>query len=157
MRVFTFKATRKTIFAAIIAVTAVFAVTIAVVGTTVSKPASAQSNSIKAETDSERIAFLAQYGWEVKKEVAEVREVVIPGEFDEVYTNYNKIQTDQGFDLTKYQGKTVKRWTYTVTNYPGYETADYIMANILVFNDEVIGGDICSTQLDGFMHTFKTK
>lgn len=157
MRVFTFKATRKTIFTAIIAVTAVFAVAIAVIGTTVSRPASAQTNSIKATTDSERIAFLAQYGWEVKKEVAEVREVVIPQEFDDVYTNYNKIQLDQGFDLTKYQGKTVKRWTYTVTNYPGYETVDYIMANILVSDGEVIGGDICSTEIDGFMHTFKTK
>lgn len=157
MRVFTFKANKKTIFATLMAVTAVVAIAIAVIGTTATKTASTQSNSIKASTDSERIAFLAQYSWEVKKEVAEVREVVIPQEFNDVYQNYNKIQLEQGFDLTKYQGRPVKRWTYTVTNYPGYENTDFIKANILVFDGQVIGGDICSTELDGFMHTFKTK
>ncbi len=103
----------------------------------------------------ELLDFISTYGWEVKQEPDEVREVVIPAEFDEVYTNYNSIQTAQGLDLTPFKGQRVKKWTYTVTNYPGYETEDCIKINILVYEGCVIGGDICSVKLDGFMHGFE--
>ena len=39
-------------------------------------------------------------------------------------------------------------------NYPGYEDLDCIHATLLIYDGQVIGGDICSTQLDGFMHGF---
>lgn len=110
----------------------------------------------RASTAKERMAFIAQFGWTVSEEPSEVREIVIPSEFDDVYTNYNEIQINQGFDLTDYRGKRVKRWTYAVTNYPGTEgdSADVIRINLLVFDGLVIGGDVCSLKLDGFMHGF---
>lgn len=103
----------------------------------------------------ELLDFISSYGWEVKQEPDEVREVVIPAEFDDVYTNYNSIQLAQGLDLLPFKGQRVKKWTYTVTNYPGYETEDCIKINILVYEGCVIGGDVCSIRLDGFMHGFE--
>ena len=33
----------------------------------------------------------------------------------------------QGFDLKTYSGMRVKRWTYSVKNYPGHENKNYII------------------------------
>lgn len=104
---------------------------------------------------SQVLSFISSYGWEVDEEPDEVREVIIPAEFDDVYENYNAIQLKQGYDLRNYAGERVKRWTYTVRNYPDYTDTDCIKINVLVFDGEVIGGDVCSVRLDGFMHGFK--
>ena len=58
----------------------------------------------------------------------------------------------QGCDLSKYAGKRCKRYTYVIENYPGQ--AEGVRANILVYKNKVIGGDVCSVELDGFMHGF---
>lgn len=116
--------------------------------------AAAVKPSLDASTEEERLAFLGGFGWQADKGSEEVTEVIIPEEFDEVYLSYNELQKQQGFDLQDYAGKRVKRWTYTVTNYPGYENKPCIRANILVLDGKVIGGDICSVELDGFMHAF---
>lgn len=110
--------------------------------------------NLKASTQEERVNFLSQFGWEIDEEPVEVCEVIIPDEFDETYTSYNEIQKKQGFDLTAYAGKRVKRWTYCIKNYAGYENKDFIRVNILVYDGVVIGGDVCSLELDGFMHGF---
>lgn len=104
---------------------------------------------------SQVLSFISSFGWEVDEEPDEVREVIIPAEFDDVYENYNAIQLKQGYDLRNYAGERVKRWTYTVRNYPDYTDTDCIKINVLVFDGEVIGGDVCSVRLDGFMHGFK--
>ena len=90
----------------------------------------------------------------MEEEPLEVKEIIIPAEFDDVYEKYNDIQKEQGFDLTAYCSKRVKKWTYKVTNYPNYEGSDCIRATLLVFDGKVIGGDVCSVELDGFMHGF---
>ncbi len=114
-----------------------------------------ESNGVKVETGKmseadERVAFLKQLGWEVDAEPVEFMEVQIPQEFDEVYTKYNEIQTAQGMDLTKYQGKRVMRYTYAIKNYPNGEAG--ICANMLIYKNKLIAGDVCSPKLDGFMH-----
>lgn len=112
-------------------------------------------SSLTATSEEEILKFISFYGWEVDNQPAEVRDVIIPEIFDEVYANYNEIQLQQGFNLEKYAGQRVKRWTYIVRNYP--ETAredDYIRINILVSDGVVVGGDVCSVKLDGFMHGF---
>lgn len=103
-----------------------------------------------------KIAFISQFGWQVNEDPIEVTEVIIPEEFNETYENYNEIQKEQGLDLSKFKGQRVKRWTYEITNYPG-SIADegVIRINLLIYKDKVIGGDVCSTELDGFMHGFK--
>ncbi|MBQ7115508.1 MAG: DUF4830 domain-containing protein [Clostridia bacterium] len=111
--------------------------------------------SLVATNEQERLAFISHYGWEVDVEAVEVQEVVIPDVFDDVYNNYNQIQLKQGFDLEKYAGQRVKRWTYNVRNYPDTSPEDdYIRLNLLVSDGVIIGGDVCSVKLDGFMHGF---
>ena len=111
--------------------------------------------SLLATNEQERLAFISHYGWEVDKDAVEIQEIVIPEVFDDVYENYNEIQLEQGFNLTKYAGQRVKRWTYIVRNYPDTSPEeDYIRLNLLVSDGVIIGGDVCSVKLDGFMHGF---
>ncbi len=111
-----------------------------------------QTNSINISSSEDILEYISTLGWEVSDEPDEIKEIIIPHQFDEVYNNYNEIQKSQGFDLTEYSGERVKLWSFTVENYPGYENKDCIKINILVYEGCVIGGDVCSVELDGFMH-----
>lgn len=104
----------------------------------------------KTKTNEDRVSFICQFGWEIDQEPAEIMEVVIPEQLDAVYEQYNAIQKEQGFDLSKYCGKKLKRYTYKVNNYP--EQPDFVQVSLLIYRDTVVGGDVCSTRLDGFMH-----
>ena len=55
--------------------------------------------------------------------------------------------------MSKYKNKQIMRYTFTVTNYPSYEETVY--ANVLVYRNRVIGGDICSADVSGFVHGFE--
>ena len=76
--------------------------------------------------------------------------------FNDVYKNYNEIQTSQGFNLEDYKGKKATLYSYKINNYKGHEKDEFIYADILVYNGKIIGGDVCSTNAEnGFMHGFK--
>lgn len=107
----------------------------------------------KIYENSDRLAFIEQFGWKVDSTPLESVEVSIPEEFDKVYLGYNEMQKEQGLGLTKYKGKTVTRYTYNVTNYPDYEGDVYI--SLLVYKNKVIGGDVCSADVGGFVHGFE--
>lgn len=108
--------------------------------------------SLKAETNEDCIGFLHQFGWEVEQNPAELTTVTIPSSFNQTYSRYNEIQLEQGLNLLDYAGKECKKVSYTVTNYPDKEQR--VNANLLIYNGCVIGGDISSVALDGFMHGF---
>jgi hypothetical protein len=97
-----------------------------------------------------RITFLNAFGWEISEQPVSIEEVVIPEEFGEIYEEYNALQQSQGLNLKKYKGKTVRRYTYEVLNYQGQE--DKVYANLLIYKNRVIGADVCSSKLEGFMH-----
>ena len=105
------------------------------------------------KTEEDRVGVLRQFGWEVKGEPVKVAEVTIPSEFDKVFSAYNEIQKEQGLDLKKFKNKEVTRYTFSVENYPNYEGTVY--ANVLVYRNRVIGGDICSADVTGFVHGFE--
>ena len=106
----------------------------------------------KLKSQEEQIQFLLSLGWEVQAEPLEITQVLIPSELDEVYTRYNDIQLEQGLDLTDYQGKTAKRYTYCVTNYPGLK--ENVQADLIVYKEKLIAADICWTDAqDGFLHS----
>lgn len=105
-----------------------------------------------AKDNDGRIEFLSQFGWTVANEPTEITTVTIPSEFNSTYEKYNDIQREQGLDLSKYQEKTCTRYTYQVLNYK--DAAQGVRANLLVLNDKVIGGDISSVALNGFIHGF---
>ncbi|MCQ4021894.1 MULTISPECIES: DUF4830 domain-containing protein [unclassified Ruminococcus] len=108
--------------------------------------------SLKAATNEERIAFLSQFGWEVEPKPSETAAVKIPQRFNDTYCRYNEIQIEQGLNLLDYAGKECERVSFRITNYPDKE--QQVNANLLIYNGLVIGGDISSVQLDGFMHGF---
>ncbi|MBR6795474.1 MAG: DUF4830 domain-containing protein [Clostridia bacterium] len=101
------------------------------------------------DNESLRRSFLEELGWELASEGEKAGELVLPKNFDRVLTGYNEIQRKQGLDLTKYNGKTVERYTYVVTNYPNHEGTVY--ANLLIYRGRVIGGDISSSDHGGFV------
>lgn len=110
----------------------------------------------KVKTDGDRVGFLKQFGWTTEGQVpVEQERFTIPGQFDRVMLGYNEIQKSQGLDLARYQNKKVTRYTYEITNYEGYEGKVY--ANILIYRDKVIAGDICSADPmgGGFVHGFE--
>ncbi|MCC8122151.1 MAG: DUF4830 domain-containing protein [Oscillospiraceae bacterium] len=111
---------------------------------------SAAAGTSGIKTNEDRIAFLEHYGWTVSEQPLSVEELQLPDTFDESYSEYLALQSGQGFDLTRYAGKRVKRYTYEVTNYPTGEQG--IEAGLLIYKDEVIGGEIFSPKLDGFIH-----
>ena len=49
--------------------------------------------------------------------------------------------------------KSVMLYTYSVKNYPGYEGEVHV--NLLVYKNTVIGGDVCSADVNGFVHGFE--
>lgn len=114
--------------------------------------ATAKMNDFKGETNDQRVEYLESFGWEIITEPTESTEVVIPKEFDETYESYNLLQQTQGFDLSRYKGKKVKRYAYTVKNYP-IDSAENVTATLLVSDKKIIGGDISSSSIGGFMHS----
>ena len=108
----------------------------------------------KVKTNDDVVGFLSQFGWQVESEPVEVKTVTIPSEFDKVFAAYNEIQKEQGLNLLKYRGKEVTRYTFAVTNYAGYEETVY--ANVLVYRNKVIGGDVCSADVSSFIHGFES-
>ena len=109
----------------------------------------------EAGSEAKRQSFLKEMGWETAKSYDEYRAVTIPEQWNEVYISYNKLQKKQGFDLTPYKGKIVEIYTYKIKNYPGHEGEDGIRCNLMVYDGQLIGGDVCSTALDGFMQGLK--
>ncbi|MBR6676621.1 MAG: DUF4830 domain-containing protein [Clostridia bacterium] len=108
----------------------------------------------KVKTDASRRDFLSQFGWKTGDACIEEVEVQIPKDFDKVMNAYNDIQKAQGLDLSKYKGKTVQRYTYEITNYPEYNGTVY--ANVIIYKNRVIGGDLCSSDIRGFIHGFES-
>ena len=103
----------------------------------------------KLPTNTERVQFLQDLGWEISESETDVKVVKIPEEFNMVYKAYNKIQKQQGFDLSKHKGDTVEIYTYDVYNYP--DKPENVAAHLIICDNILIGGDVCCTELDGFM------
>ena len=105
-------------------------------------------NFEKIKTAEDVEEFLAQFGWEFEKEPIEEVTMKIPAEFDKVMNAYNELQKNQGLDLSKYKGKQVTRYTYTVTNYP--ERNGGVQANLYVCEELPVAGDLCCPGENGF-------
>ncbi len=107
----------------------------------------------KVKSAADAVNFLSQFGWTVDGGSPESAKVTIPSDFDKVFAAYNEIQKSQGLDLSKYKKKELTRYTFEVTNYEDYEGKVY--ANVLVYRNKVVGGDICSADVSGFVHGFE--
>ena len=100
-----------------------------------------------------RVKFLTDFGWDVTTTPTETGQVKIPTELGEVFERYNALQKQQGYDLSKYAGKNVMRYVYKINNYPG--ATEPVYATLLLYKNEVIGGDVTDTAAKGHIRSFK--
>ncbi len=107
----------------------------------------------RIKTNEDRIKFLGQFGWKVDPEPTEEVTMKIPAEFDRVMSSYNELQKKEGLDLSKYRGREVTRYSYNVTNYPEY--GGKVTASVIIYKHRVIGGDVSSSDVEGFIGTFE--
>ncbi len=112
-----------------------------------------QTASASLSTNEARVRFLEEFGWKVAASPKETGQVRIPAQTSEVFDRYNALQKSQGYDLSQYAGKTVMRYVYKITNYPG--ATDPVYATLLVYKDQVIGGDVTDTAAKGVIRGFK--
>ncbi len=154
MKILTLKLKPKTIFGLILALTGVVVIVLTFVSNHVQETKSV-SAAISASTDAERLEYLSAFGWKTAEKY-ETKELTIPQRWNEVYLDYNEVQKNQGFDLTDYKGRKVTLYTYTVTNYKNIKEG--IVADMLVCDGILIGGDICNTSAEnGFLTGFDGK
>ena len=116
--------------------------------------ASGAGPSASVKSEKARVAYLAECGWKVESPPMKEETVLIPKEFSPVFEEYNDLQKQQGFDLSRYSGKEVKLYTYRVLD---SRLGDNVLAMLYVSNGSVIGGDVHSTSLDGFMCGLRQK
>ena len=151
MCVFTLKWNKKTAVAIVVAVALLLSALILLVGhgmRTTEDP----SLGIRLNSCEKRVAYLAALGWEADPATEKCQSIVIPKTFNAVYTRYNELQQSQGFDLSDYCGMDAELYSYAVSNHPSGQP---VIAQLILFAGEVIGGDVHSVAMGGFMHGLK--
>lgn len=100
-----------------------------------------------------REKYLAGYGWEIDTASETEQTVLLPRSFEGALKEYAQMQTGQGYDFASYSGLECTQFTYEVTNYSAYDGTVY--AVLYIKGTRVIGGDIHSAELSGFMHAIR--
>jgi len=105
----------------------------------------------KVNSAEDAMRYLSGFGWETASEPSSVRTVQIPAQFSKSYDDYNSLQLKQGFDLTQYRSRAVTVYTFKLCNHPD---SDNVFANVMVCDGIVIGGDLVSYDINGFLTGF---
>ena len=113
----------------------------------------AQTGAPAPSANDGRVKFLQDFGWDVTTSPKESGRVRIPEQSSEAFDRYNTLQKGQGYDLGNYAGKTVMRYVYQINNYPGAKEPVY--ATVLVYKNQIIGGDVTDTSAKGHIRGFK--
>lgn len=98
-------------------------------------------------TNEERLAFLKDNGITTDGEPFYVCDIIIPSSFDGIYNSFETIQNAQGFSLSEYKGKKVRRFSYNVKNPP--REIEKASAEILVSDGKIIACALCSLTNNG--------
>lgn len=142
----------RTLFGIILAATGVIVIALTFVSNHIKNESKSVSAVISASTDAQRRDYLEGFGWKVSDDF-ETKELTLPEKWNNVYNDYNEVQLNQGFDLSQYKGQTVTLYTYTITNYK--DLSEGVVADMLVCDGNLIGGDICNTSAEnGFLTGF---
>ena len=107
-----------------------------------------ETEVITAATNEERVAYLEALGWRVAPQPIETLDLQLPEKLEGEWDAYAKLQKGQGLPFSEFAGQAVKRYTYTVTNYP--EIPQGVQANLYLWGDQIIGGDVIFTGQGGF-------
>lgn len=154
MVVMTAKLNKKKLAAIVVAVLAVVVLLFVILKNGGGNTKAPEEPGVSVSTNDARVKFLTDFGWEVTTSPVETQSVLIPMDTTEVYDRYNALQISQGYDLTQYAGKNATRYVYQINNYPN--ATEPVYATILVYKDQIIGGDITSTAADGAVQGFNT-
>ena len=113
-----------------------------------------QTTSAPAGSNNDaRVKFLQSFGWDVESSPVESSQVRIPENTGEVFDRYNQLQKANGYDLSKLAGKNAMRYVYQVNNFPG--ATDPVYATVLVYKNQIVGGDVTDTSPSGKIQGFK--
>ena len=149
MMVMTAKVNMKKTIILLVAVAAIIIAMIMAAG-----GSNAQTTSAPTLTGNDaRVKFLKDFGWEIENSPVESSQVRIPEQVTEVFDRYNQLQKSQGYDLSKLAGKNAMRYVYKVSNYPG--ATDPVYATVLVYKQQIVGGDVTDTSAKGKVQGFK--
>ena len=149
MMVMTAKVDMKKILLILAAIAALILALILLMG----EQEAAQTSAPAEGSNDSRVQFLKDFGWDVTTSPTQSGRVKIPEDTTEVFDRYNALQKSQGYDLSRYAGKTVMRYVYRVNNYPG--ATEPVYATLLVHKNQIIGGDITDTTAGGHIRPFK--
>lgn len=112
-------------------------------------------NALNEKMDSKALRgkYLESLGYSIDNSFdEEIKIIVLPTSFSKVYLNYNELQKRNGFNLEKYKGFEITQYTIKVFD---ESKRDDLYAHILLHNGRLIGGDIATTAIDGFMKGLK--
>lgn len=99
--------------------------------------------------EASRLAYIRSLGY-TPAGPAQVQETVtIPQWFDPTYAAYNTQLRRAGFDLSSWRGYEVTRYTYLLQD--GSDQGEPLQLHLLLWEDRLIGGDVCSPLAGGFL------
>ena len=108
-----------------------------------------RAGSPRLDTTEERCAYLVSLELCPDPESEESREVELPAVFDTVLEQYNALQRERGFDLRTAAGKMCRCFQYDLVDYPGWDGR--VIATLYLYRGRVIGGDVHTADVHGFM------
>lgn len=111
------------------------------------------NTGFNAKNNSDRVSFIESLGCVLLSNQPESKTVIIPEVFYDVYNNYNDMQKSAGYDLSLYKGCQVTIYTYHIS--PVQNSTGESVVNLMVYKNKIIGGDISSTALGGYMLPLK--
>jgi len=99
---------------------------------------------IDGSTHEKRALFIRDMGYVTDETDITAKEITIPSQFGDVYSNYNELQKEAGFDLYDFRGRKATVYSYKILD------SDKIL-NLIICDGEIIGGDISDPAIDGEM------
>lgn len=109
----------------------------------------------KIKNNEDRLSYLSQQGWTVEEVPVTEQIVLLPTDFPPVLEQYNALQLQQGFDLKQFGGKEVEMYVYRILNYPASPEHGDVYGCIYIYKGSVIGGDVHSASMTGFMEALR--
>ena len=110
----------------------------------ISRVFATSSAGIDGSTNYNRVAYLESLGILVDDSDVSSKEIVIPETFNNIYKEYNTLQKKAGFNLIPYKNKTATLYTYRLSNKEE-------QARLIVYKNQIIGGDIADINVNGSM------
>ena len=102
---------------------------------TVGTVSSQRLKRIDGSTNALRTEYLQRLNIQVDDSRVTSKSIVIPGHFNGIYREYNRLQKESGFDLSKYKGKRATLYSYPIIGSEG-------RAELIVYKDSIIGGSV---------------